>query len=192
MECCEESLWRDLYHSNSYITTEPEVVILMMLWHLAVRDENMLSQAILQNMYQDRDEGIRNFTAKLHGQADICKFTISYPYGCNTHFMEQMARDAVIHDLEDPEIWQRVWLLLCFFHNSLKLLPVSYHSTRIHYIAKWIFQVIWWNQLQLPQQTMFIDDTCMWADSLKNSFFWACRCLDLCNHNGIIVNPEKF
>ena len=101
MKFSEESLRRDLYHSNSHISTEPVVVILMILWHVAVQDENMLCEAILQNMHLNRDEGIRNSTAKQI-------FGISCPCECNTLQMEQMVSDVVIHDLEDPEIRQDI------------------------------------------------------------------------------------
>ena len=37
-----------------------------------------------------------------------------------------------------------------------------------------------------------VDDTCMWASSIQESFFQACRWLDLCAKNGITLNPKKF
>ena len=43
-----------------------------------------------------------------------------------------------------------------------------------------------------PQKTKCIDDTLMWSDDLKESFFQAVRWLDICGNNGIILNPEKF
>ena len=47
---------------------------------LAVRIEsNMVARVTLQNMRQDRDEPIRNFRARLNGQAGVCKFTIKCP-----------------------------------------------------------------------------------------------------------------
>jgi hypothetical protein len=45
---------------------------------------------------------------------------------------------------------------------------------------------------EFPDKTKCIDDTCMWADNVEDSFFQACRWLDLCGHNGIIQNPDKF
>ena len=43
-----------------------------------------------------------------------------------------------------------------------------------------------------PQKTKCIDDTLMWSDDLKESFFQAVKWLDICGNNGIILNPEKF
>ena len=37
-----------------------------------------------------------------------------------------------------------------------------------------------------------VDDTCMWADSIQDAFFQACRWFDMCARNGITLNPEKF
>ena len=37
-----------------------------------------------------------------------------------------------------------------------------------------------------------IDDTCMWAPTIKDAFFQACDWLDLCGNNGITLNPDKF
>ena len=37
-----------------------------------------------------------------------------------------------------------------------------------------------------------IDDTCMWAPTIKDAFFQTCEWLDLCGNNGITLNPSKF
>ena len=41
-------------------------------------------------------------------------------------------------------------------------------------------------------KTKCIDDTLLWADNLTKSFFQAVGWLDICGHNGIILNPDKF
>ena len=43
-----------------------------------------------------------------------------------------------------------------------------------------------------PCKTKCIDDTLLWADSMEESFFQACKWLDICGKNGITLNPEKF
>ena len=43
-----------------------------------------------------------------------------------------------------------------------------------------------------PNKTKCIDDTCLWADTLEESFFQTCRWLDICGRHGIVQNPEKF
>ena len=44
----------------------------------------------------------------------------------------------------------------------------------------------------IPNKTKRIDDTLLWANSLTESFFQAVEWLDICGHNGIILNPDKF
>ena len=44
----------------------------------------------------------------------------------------------------------------------------------------------------VPNKTKCIDDTLLWADNLDQSFFQAVDWLNLCGHNGIILNPDKF
>ena len=42
-----------------------------------------------------------------------------------------------------------------------------------------------------PNKTKYNDDTCLWADTLEESFFQTCRWLDICGRHGIVQNPEK-
>ena len=44
----------------------------------------------------------------------------------------------------------------------------------------------------IPNKTKVIDDTIMWSDTIKDSFFQAVQWLDVCGRNGITLNPEKF
>ena len=37
-----------------------------------------------------------------------------------------------------------------------------------------------------------VDDTCTWADTVRDSFMHACQLLDTCARNGITLNPSKF
>ena len=43
-----------------------------------------------------------------------------------------------------------------------------------------------------PNKTKCIDDTLLWSDNLDDSFFQACKWLDICGRHGITINPEKF
>ena len=109
MECCEESLRRDLHRSDKSISSKDENVISSAIRKLAVREENtMVSRVLLQSMHQDRDEGVRNFAARLNGQADICKYIAHCDCGSEINFTEQMVRDTLIRGLEDPEIRQNI------------------------------------------------------------------------------------
>ena len=44
----------------------------------------------------------------------------------------------------------------------------------------------------IPNHTKCIDDALLWADNLSESYHQACRWLDVCGRNGIILNPDKF
>ena len=73
---------------------------------LAVREENaMVARVQLSDMKQDRDEAIRNFGARLRGQASVCKFTTACP-SCNTavNYSDNILRDILIKGLADNEI----------------------------------------------------------------------------------------
>ena len=110
LECCDESLRRDLHRSDKTISSKNETAILSAIRRLAVREENtMVSRVLLQSMHQDRDEGVRNFAARLNGQADICKYVVHCDdCGTEVNFTEQMVRDTLIRGLEDPEIRQDI------------------------------------------------------------------------------------
>ena len=43
-----------------------------------------------------------------------------------------------------------------------------------------------------PNKVKCVDDTCMWASSIRESFFQTCRWLELCAKNGITLNPKNF
>jgi hypothetical protein len=109
MECCEETLRSDLHRSDKEISSKDETTILTAIRRLAVREENtMVSRVILQSMHQDRNEGVRNFSAKLSGQADICKFVAKCECGRDVNFTDQIVCDTLIRGLDDPDIRQDI------------------------------------------------------------------------------------
>ena len=76
LECCEDSLRKDLHRSHSNIAMATEIDALTAIKTLAVKAENaMVSRMTLLTMKQDREEGVRSFAARLRGQAKICKFS---------------------------------------------------------------------------------------------------------------------
>ena len=44
----------------------------------------------------------------------------------------------------------------------------------------------------IPNKTKCVDDTLLWSDTIKESFFQAANWLDTCGRHGITLNPEKF
>ena len=81
LECCDESLCKDLTRAEGgSLTSKSETDVLAAIRLLAVRDENtMVARVTLHNM---RQEPIRNFGARLRGQAGVCKFFMQCP-GCS-------------------------------------------------------------------------------------------------------------
>ena len=65
----------------------------------------MVAQVQLLNMHQDRDETVRSFCARLHGQAGICKFTTQCP-SCDTNvnYTEHILHNVLTHGLADSKI----------------------------------------------------------------------------------------
>ena len=65
--------------------------------NLAVREENtMVARVQLHNVRQDRDETIRSFSARLRGQASVCKFLIKCPVcDVNVNYTVSIIRDVV-------------------------------------------------------------------------------------------------
>ena len=44
----------------------------------------------------------------------------------------------------------------------------------------------------ISQKTKCVDDTLLWSHSIKDSFSKAVNWLNVCGHNGIILNTDKF
>ncbi|RLJ22719.1 hypothetical protein DJ031_00325, partial [bacterium endosymbiont of Escarpia laminata] len=109
LECCDEQLRKDVTRSigmGRTLTDRPEEEILTLVRTLAVREENtMVARVTLHNMRPDRDETVRSFSARIRGQAGVCKFSLPCPNCTQTvNYTEEVLRDVVIRGLEDPEI----------------------------------------------------------------------------------------
>ena len=88
-----------------------ETDVLAAIRLLAVRDENtMVARVILHNMRQDRDEPIRNFGARLCGQAGVCKFFMQCP-GCSkdVNYTDEILRDVVTRGIVDRRAARPAW-----------------------------------------------------------------------------------
>ena len=110
LECCEDSLRKDLHRSHSNIAMATEIDALTAIKTLAVKAENaMVSRMTLLTMTRDRGEGVRSFAARLRGQAKVCKFSKN----CSHNPFEavdytDLIRDALIRGLSDNDIQQDV------------------------------------------------------------------------------------
>ena len=107
LECCDKQLHKDLTrNAGGSLTDKTADEVMEAIKKLAVREENtMVAHVQLHNMPQDRDETIRSFGARLHGQAGVCKFLVTCP-GCNVevNYTENVLRDVLTRGLADSEI----------------------------------------------------------------------------------------
>ena len=106
LECCEESLRKDLTRLHGSLVTQSEEDVIKKIKTLAIRQENvMVARVQLHNMTQDRDEPVRTFTARLKGQASVCQFSVECT-GCKVQvdYSDIIIRDAMIRGLYDEDI----------------------------------------------------------------------------------------
>ena len=107
LECCDEALRKDLTRSTSdKLTDKSAEEVLDAIKKLAVRRENnMVARVALHNMKQDRDEPIRNFCARLRGQACVCNFIVQCTSCHNdVHYTDFIVRDVLAKGIADPDI----------------------------------------------------------------------------------------
>ena len=107
LECCDEPLRKDLTRYNGGSLASKDVDdVMAAIKRLAVREENsMVARVQLHNMRQDRDEPVRNFTARLRGQASICKFNLKCPScDANVNYTEEIIRDVLCRGIVDGDI----------------------------------------------------------------------------------------
>ena len=107
LECCAEDLRKDLTRSaGGSLTGQTEEVVLKKIKALAVRQENiMVARVELHNMHQDIDESIRSFSARVKGQADVCRYILSCP-SCSydVSYTEEIMKDIIVKGVSDNEI----------------------------------------------------------------------------------------
>ena len=111
IECCDEELRIDLYRIYGVnLENEPESKVLEAIKKVAVKVENVIVARVrLLNMKQDRDEPVRNFVAKLKGQANTCKYfkkhkCSSCQHEAEINYSEDMVRDVLARGLVDSDI----------------------------------------------------------------------------------------
>ena len=107
LECCDENLRKDITrNAGGSLANKTVDQVLEAVKRLAVREVNaMVARVQLSDMRQDRDEAIRNFGARLRGQASVCKFTIACPSCSNdVPYTNNILRDVLIKGLADHEI----------------------------------------------------------------------------------------
>ena len=111
LECCEDSLRKDLHRSHSNIAMATAIDALTAIKALAVKAKNaMVSRMTLLTMTQDREKGVRSFAARLRGQAKVYKFSKKcshIPFEA-VNYTDDMVRDALFRGLGYSDIQQDV------------------------------------------------------------------------------------
>ena len=80
--------------------------VMQAIQKLAVREENaMIARFTLHQMVQDADEPIRNFGARIKGQANVCKYNTECP-DCqhSIDYTDEILRDVLVRGLADTDI----------------------------------------------------------------------------------------
>ena len=107
LECCDEQLRRDLTRAaGGTLSSKPEDEVMEAIRKLAVREENtMVGRFTLHQMSQDTDEPVRNFGARIKGQANVCNYSTECP-NCehNIDYTDEILRDVLVRGLADTEI----------------------------------------------------------------------------------------
>ena len=112
LECCEEHLRRDLSRSYGSLTALDETKVINLIKTIAVKQENvMVARHTFHHMTQDREEPIRNFAARLRGQAATCQFSTKCSKCTNiVDYSNIEIRDVLIRGLNDPDIRENLFM----------------------------------------------------------------------------------
>ena len=111
MEACSESLRFSMFQSDSGINQKSEAEILALMKTLSVKEENvMVSRMKLHGLHQEAGEPIRNFLARIKGQAELCRFEVACSHGCNqtVRYTNEIVRDIIIRNLYDQDIQREI------------------------------------------------------------------------------------
>ena len=107
LECCDDDLRKNLTRlAGGSLINKDEEYVLAAIKKLAVRVQNvMVARVKLHEMQQDREEAIRNFCARLSGQANICQFQVDCP-DCSkgVDYTNHIVRDCLIRGISDDDI----------------------------------------------------------------------------------------
>ena len=107
LECCDDLLRKDLTRSSGgSLTDKPEKDVLAAIKRLAIREESiMVARVNLNNMSQDRGEPVRNYCARLRGQARTCQITTACPHCTKSvDYTDEILRDCLIRGICDTDI----------------------------------------------------------------------------------------
>ena len=112
LEACSENLRFSMFQSDSQINQKSEANILALMKTLSVKEENvMVSRMKLHGLHQEAGEPIRNFVARIKGQAELCRFEIACPRAECQHlirYTSEIVRDIIVRNLYDQDIQREI------------------------------------------------------------------------------------
>ncbi|XP_044170488.1 uncharacterized protein LOC122954502 [Acropora millepora] len=107
-QCAENELGDSLLKANPHAasTTLPDLLDAMRSLAVIPVATGVLRTELLQ-LRQERDEPFRAFTARVHGKAETCAFTIC-ECGKNVDYTHHVTRDVLLNGISDPGIRREV------------------------------------------------------------------------------------
>jgi hypothetical protein len=104
MDTTSEKLRYAMFQDDRDIKTKEEATLLTSIKRLAVKVENvMVSRIMLHSLQQEADEGIRNFTAHIKCQAELCSLVVACTCNANIQYTDPIVRDIIIFGLHDQD-----------------------------------------------------------------------------------------
>ena len=112
LETCSENLRFAMFQSDAAIDTKSETDILALMKTLSVKEENvMVARMKLHALHQEPAESIRNFVARIKGQAELCRFEVKCSRtGCDeqVRYTDEIVRDIIIRNIYDQDIQREI------------------------------------------------------------------------------------
>ena len=106
MDTCSGELHYTMFQDNSEIESSDEATIFASIKKLTVKKQNVMVSRIGLHSLQQEDEGIRNYTVRVKGQAELCAYTVKCTAeGCNTEvrYTNVVVQDALIRGMYDTD-----------------------------------------------------------------------------------------
>jgi hypothetical protein len=98
-----------MFQDDRDIKIKEEVIIPTSIKRLAVKAENiMVSRITLCGLKQEDDEGIRNFTAHIKVQAELCNLVVACTCGINFQYTDSIVQYIIICSLDDQDQQQEI------------------------------------------------------------------------------------
>ena len=106
--CPSTSLRKKVFDSGIRPTDDEETILRGIKQLCVQQHNNLINIANFQNIYQEKDESITQFAARINGAASICEFTIICTCKEKVPYAKHMQAFQFVRGLSDPEIREKV------------------------------------------------------------------------------------